>query len=87
MIFKCSFITVNYQAPAFEGGVLIYDSRFWSTREYEDFYFNEYVKYSLIQDVQKRVIVNAQTGSAWRFYRFQSISVIVNTCEDHQILR
>ena len=32
LIFKCLFVIINYQSPAIEGGVPIYDSRFWSTR-------------------------------------------------------
>ena len=31
LIFKGSFVRINYQPPAFEGGVSIYDSRFWSS--------------------------------------------------------
>ena len=87
LIFKCLFVIINYQSPAIEGGVPIYDSRFWSTRTYEGFYFNEYIKYSLAQDVCTRIVVNAQAGSSWRFYRFQSISVIINMGEHQQILR
>ena len=87
LFFKCSFVIANYQPPAIEGGVPIYDSRFWSPKTYEGFYFNEYIKYSLAQGVFKRIIVNAQASSSWRFYIFQSISVIINTDEDQQILR
>ena len=87
LIFKCSFIIVNYQSAAVEGGLPIYDSRFWSTKTYEGFHFNDFVKTSLISDICKRAIVNGATGSSWQFNRFQLRSISINTKEDLAILR
>ena len=87
LIFKCSFVIINYQPPAFDGGVPIYDSRFWSTKTFEGFHFNEFVKFSLFQDIHKRIIINGQTGNSWGFSRFQSISISVNASENQSVLR
>ena len=86
LIFKFSFIIVNYQ-PAVQGGLPIYDSRFWLTKTYEGFYFNDFIKTSLIYDVRKRIRINGMTGSSWRFNRFQSLSLSINTKKNQAILR
>ena len=77
---------INYQPPV-EGGLPIYDSRFWSAKTYEGFYLNDFTKTSLIHDISKRIIINGATGSSWRFNRFQSLSISINTTEDQSILR
>ena len=87
LIFKYSFVIINYQPPAFDGGAPIYDSKFWSTKTFESFYFNDFVKLSLIQDIRKKVIINGKTGSSWRFNRFQSILISVNTIKNQSILK
>ena len=86
LFFKCSFIIINYQ-PAVEGGLPIYDSRFWSTKTFEGFFFNEFIKTSMIIDIRKIITINGATGSNWRFNRFQSLSISVNTTKDQLILR
>ena len=86
LIYKCLFIIANYQSAAVEGGLPISDCRFWSTKTYEGFYFNDFVKTSLISDIRKRVIVNGVTGSSWQFNRFQLLSISINTKEDLAIL-
>ena len=86
LIFRCSFVIINYQPPAFDCGVPIYDSRFWSTKIFEGFYFNEFVKFPLIQKIRKRITIDGETGSSWRFSRFQSISISVNMEENQYIL-
>ena len=70
LVFKCSFIIINYQPPV-EGGLPIYERRFWSTKTYEGFYFNDFIKTSPIHDTLKRIIINGATSSSWRFNRFQ----------------
>ena len=39
------------------------------------FFFNEFIKISLIFDIHKRIIINGATGSSWRFNRFQLLSI------------
>ena len=80
LILRCSFIIVNYQ-PAVQGGLPIYDSR------YDGFYFNDFIKTSLIYDVRKRIIINGMPGSSWRFNRFQPLSISVNTKKNQTVLR
>ena len=48
LIYKCLFIIASYQSAAVNGGLPISDCRFWSTKTYEGFYFNDFVKTSLI---------------------------------------
>ena len=86
LVLTCSFIIVNYQSPV-EDGLPIYDSRFWSTKTYEGFYFNDFIKTSLIYDIRKRIIINGATGSSSKFNRFQSLSISVNATENQGILR
>ena len=86
LVFKSSFITIYYQ-PAVEGGLPIYDSRFWSTKTYEGYFFNEFIKASLISAIRKRIIINGATGNSWRFSRFQFLSISVNTTKNQLILR
>ena len=86
---KSSFAIQNYQPPPedINNVVGIYDKRIWSTQTYFGRFFNEYIRVSLINDIKKRIIVNARTGSLWRFNRYDSISVTFNTKENQQILR
>ena len=78
---------INYQRHAFDGGASIYDSKFWSKKTFEDFCFNDVVNLFLIQDIRKRIIINWQTGSSWRFNRFQSILISVNTIKNQSNLK
>ena len=74
-IFKSSFGIVNYQPPPEQlpGGVGIFGKRVWSTKTYFGYFFNEFIRYSLINDIRKRVIVNQETGSSWQFNRYDFI--------------
>ena len=89
LVFKSTFTIMNYQPPPgdLSGAVGIFDKRFWSTPAYFGNFFNDFIKISLIYDIKKRVIVIQITGSSWRFNRYDSFSVILNTVENQQIMK
>ena len=90
LVIKFTFAIKNYQPPPTEdinNAVAIYDNRIWSTPTYFGKFFNEFIKVSLINDIKKRIIVKAKTGSSWRFNRHDSVSVTFNTVENQKILR
>ena len=33
-------------------------------------FFNDFIKYSLINDIRKRIIINQETGSSWQYNRY-----------------
>ena len=89
LIVKSSFSIQNYQ-PHLENMNNVrglYDDRLWSTPAYEDYFFNDFIKSSLKNDIKKRIIINGITGSSWRFNRFQFVSVTFNTKTNQKILR
>ena len=89
LIIKPSFAIQNYQPPPedINNVVGLYDKRIWSTQTYFGRFFNEYIRASLNNDIKEIIIVNARTGSSWRFNRYNSISVTFNTVQDQQIVR
>ena len=89
IVFKSTFTILNYQPPPKDlpGAVDIFDKRIWSTRTYFGNFFNEFIKLSLIYDIKKRIIVNQDTGSSWRFNRYDSVLVTFNTVENQKIVR
>ena len=86
LVFKSSFIIIKYQ-PAVQGGLPTYDSRFCSTKTYEGYLLNEFIKSSSISDIRKRIISNGATGTSWIFNRFQFLSISVNRTKNQLILR
>ena len=87
LIIKSSFTILNYQPPPedINNVVGLYDKRTWNTQTYFGRFFNEYIRVSLTNDIKKRIIVNARTGSSWRFNRYDSISVTFNTVQNQKI--
>ena len=53
------------------------DTRYWSTETYDGKYFNDFILFSLKQDILKLVIVNNMSGSEWYFKRFLYLAVNV----------
>ena len=49
--------------------------RYWTTETYNSIYFNDFIFYSLKNDILKRVIVNQMTGSSWYFKRFLHLAI------------
>ena len=74
---KCRFIIENIQQAVCENYRLIFNTRYWSTEEYRATYFNDYIFYSLKQNIVSKVITNSMTGNSWRFNRFVSINLSV----------
>ena len=89
LIVKSSFSIQNYEPPPkdMNNVRVLYGQRLWSTPTYSGHFLNDFIKFSLKNDIQKRIIINGRTGSSWRFNRFQSVSVIFNTKTNQKILR
>ena len=58
-------------------GAPIINSRYWSTKTYRTRYFNDYVLFSLKENIEKRVIVNSMSGSSWQFRRFLHLNLSI----------
>ena len=48
----------------------IVNTRYWTTEAFKTTYFNDYIFYSLTENILKIVIVNGMSGSLWQFRRF-----------------
>ena len=79
--FKGTFTIENIQASAVENSEPILNSRFWSTEVYRGVYFNDFMFYSLKNDILNKVIINGMSGSSWRFCRFITLTVKVLNLE------
>lgn len=66
---KCCFSFVNVQHDIGLGSV-----RYWATNAQTAQYFNVFVHFSLARGTKKIIIINTETGSAWRFLRFNSLT-------------
>ena len=73
---QCAFSLTNYQPAQDEFSTEVIDQRSWLTDVYPCTYFNEFVTYSLKQDIFKWVVVNGLTGSSWRFKIFNKLNII-----------
>ena len=49
--------------------------RYWTTETCNSIYFNDFIFYSLKNDILKRVIVNQMSGSSWYFKRFLHLAI------------
>ena len=47
--------------------------RYWATNAQTAQYFDAFVHFSLARETKKIIIINAETGSARRFLRFNSL--------------
>ena len=74
---KCGFIIENIQLSVLENLRPILNTRYLSTDAYKAMYFNDYVFYSLKQNILSKVIPNGMSGSSWRFNRFVLINLTV----------
>ena len=86
-LFKCSYTIVNSHPPPAQDAVEIEDSRTWTISAHQGVHFNEYVKFLLISDIKKGIIINGLTGSSWRFKRFDHLSLSVNNFDDQRVLK
>ena len=51
------------------------NTRYWTAETYDSIYFNDFIFYSLKNDILKRVMVNQMSGSSWYFKRFLHLAV------------
>ena len=80
-------VIVNSQPPPFQGAIEIEDFRTWTRAVYDGVHFNDYIKFRLVSDIKKRIIINGLTGSSWRFKRFDRLSFSVNNSDDQRVLK
>ena len=65
VILKCRFLIENIQQSMNENLRPIFNTRYWSTEIYKMMkYFNDYIFYSLKENIFKRVIINGIPGSS-----------------------
>ena len=83
--FECSFTIINRQPLPAVGFVELTDRRVWVTNVYEEVYFNDFIKFGIVNDRKKGLIFNGMTGSRWRFKRFDRLCICVNSDEIRQI--
>ena len=70
MLLKCGFLIENIQQSLQENLRPIVNTRYWTTEPIKTTYFNDYIFYSLRENILKRVILNDMSGSSWQFRRF-----------------
>ena len=46
---------------------------------HECVYFNDFVRENKERDIKRRIIINGQTGSSWRFKRFNHITIYISS--------
>ena len=63
--FKCSFNIENTRNSIRPDLEPLSNTRYWTTETYDSTYFNDFIFFSLRQDILKRVIINNMSGSAW----------------------
>ena len=67
---RCGFSLESVQPETAETGVLINNLRYLSTEVYTAKCFNDYLFFCLKRGIKKKILVNAQSSSSWRFRRF-----------------
>lgn len=75
---KCSFSFVNKQLLVYSCDVHLSSLRYWSTNVYKTKYFNDFVHFSLKQNISSRLIINTgmevlgnfwvSTRSIWNYW-------------------
>ena len=74
---KCSFNIENTQNSIRPDLQPLLNTRSWTSDTYDSTYFNDFIFFALRQDILKRVIINAISGSAWYFKRLIYLAVKV----------
>ena len=70
VLLTCGFLIENIQQFLQDNLVPVVNTRYWINEPFKTKYFNDYVFYSLRENILKRVIVNGMSGSSWQFRRF-----------------
>ena len=78
VIIKATISILNFQPPEQNGFLEITDSRIWSTDIYDCVYFNSFARENIERYIKRRIIINGQTGSSWRFKHFNHITIHVS---------
>ena len=73
--FICSVNIENTQNSICSDLQPLLNIRYWTTETYNSIYFNDFMFYTLRQDILKRVIINTMSGSSWYFKRFVYLAV------------
>ena len=73
--FKCSFTIENTENSIRTDLQPLLNTQYRTTETYDSIYFNDFIFYSLKNDILKRVIVNQMSGSSWYFKRFLNLAV------------
>ena len=79
--FKCFFNIQNTQNSIHPALQRLLNTRYWTTETYDSTYFNDFMFFALRQDILKRVIIKAMSGSASYFKRFVYLAVKILECE------
>ena len=58
-----------------DGFIKLTGIRVWSTNVYYCVYFNGYLKENIMKDINGGIIHHAQTGSSWKFKRFNHLNM------------
>ena len=75
--FKCSFNIENTQNSIRPDLQPLLNTRYWTTETYDSIYFNDFIFYTLRQDILKRVITNTMSGSFWYSKSFVYVAVTI----------
>ena len=81
VLLKCGFLIENIHLSLHENSIPILSTRYWSTEPYQTRYFNDYIFYSLRENILKRVIVNGTSGSFWGLRRFVYLHLKISDLE------
>ena len=79
--FKCSFTIENTQNSINADLHPLINTRYWTTETYDSIYFNDFIFYSLENNILKSVIVNQMSGSSWYFKCFLHLAVKISDTE------
>lgn len=74
---KVELTIENIQPSPEEIGTPIINSRYWSTEPYKTRYLNDYVFFSLKENIEKGIIANCMSVSSWQFRRFVRLNLSV----------
>ena len=58
------------------------NTRVWLTNFYTAKHFNPYNRSAMKNDILKKIIINAETGTTWVFKRFQRLQIITTSTKN-----
>ena len=84
-LIRSGFSVVNIQSVLDDYNEPLKNSRYWTTDPIQTKSFNDYVYFTIIESILKRVINNGLTGSSWHFNRFLYINIKIIQVNDQLI--